>query len=829
MMPNWLRAWRLAALLLTAIAGLQASAATYLVWTNGSQIAPYDTWETAFSNIQDAVSAAAPDDLVLVTDGVYRVTGQIGISRTVTVQSVHGPAATWVRGAYPLSTNRCFSLNGGARVDGFTIAGGYLAAGFGGGVQIGTNGTLLNCVVASNYASSGGGVHVLYGGEVRNCSILLNSFFDDGGGVYIQYTGTVQSCIIRGNYGVTTVGYRGGGVRTAAGANAVVRNCWIEGNRARAGGGIYVNSGRIESCTVVNNTGFSTGVGYVGGGIDQLGGIVRNTIAFNNNAQLTQTPNWYFGAGTAQYCCAYYPLPGVGNMTNHPRFRNEAAGDYRLAPGSPCVDAGTNLAWMAADTDLDGGSRLAGSAGAADMGAYELQIGPLQCDLWTEPRQVLAPHSAVLSASVAGTNTDGLVFEWDLTNDGTNDFAGSEFQSVSAPYPEGRHSVALRVSNSAGETAAATRAGFLKVGPAIAYAATNGSHVFPFTNLLTAATNVQAAINAGVDGTLVLVSTGTFRGSLVITNGVQVRSLGGPAAATLRSTSSYVVQMLGSVANIGADPGARLDGFTLTPASGVPLAAMLAGGGTLRNCVITNFSTDSSTVTISQNGSISDCLIADNLTARGSPLIITSLMPGYTGSVDRCVIRNNRRRYYGVWGDSISGVVLNGGWARNCLITDNLCVSNACAGLQTSGGTVENCTIAFNTTLSPNADAVGGIFTTNAAIVRNCVVSFNTNGTTGSGANYQRGSGVIEYTCTQPSASAYGAHNIDGDPLFVDAPGRNLRLRARSPCVDAGTNVPAWMADGIDLAGLRRIMAGQVDAGAYETVPSLRSVSITVR
>jgi hypothetical protein len=82
--------------------------------------------------------------------------------------------------------------------------------------------------------------------------------------------------------------------------------------------------------------------------------------------------NQDFRAGTLNYCCTT-PLPGgTGNITNAPVFL--ATNDLRLAPGSPCIDAGSN-AYATGATDLDGNPRIVG--GTVDMGAYEFQ-GALQ-------------------------------------------------------------------------------------------------------------------------------------------------------------------------------------------------------------------------------------------------------------------------------------------------------------------------------------------------------------------------------------------------------------------------------------------------------------------
>jgi hypothetical protein len=283
----------------------------YVAAASASPVAPYASWVTAATKIQDAVDVAAPGATIFVTNGIY---APVTVNTPLTLQSVNGPGVTVINGG---GKAECLYLTNDAVTVGFT-----LTSGVGGVYCDSINAVLSNCVLSGN---SDGGAN---GGTLNNCTLSGNSAVNYGGGACGS---TLNNCELNGNSA-----FAGGGA-----IYSTLNNCTLTGNSATYGGGAY--------CCLLNNC------------------IVYFNLDPNDGGNYEP----YDPSSTLNYCCTT-PMPtiGVGNITNAPLFVNYAGGNLRLQPNSPCINSGNN-AYVVGSTDLDGNPRIAG--GTVDIGVYEYQ------------------------------------------------------------------------------------------------------------------------------------------------------------------------------------------------------------------------------------------------------------------------------------------------------------------------------------------------------------------------------------------------------------------------------------------------------------------------
>jgi len=140
----------------------------YVNINNPNPVLPYSTWETAATNIQDAVDIADNGGQIIVTNGFYLLDSYISVDKMVTIESVNGPENTIVDGNGTNIYDCCFYfISSNTVISGFTITNGY-----------------------------NGGVYCLYSDSIITNCIIVGNINGYGGGIY---KGTVNDSIIRGN------------------------------------------------------------------------------------------------------------------------------------------------------------------------------------------------------------------------------------------------------------------------------------------------------------------------------------------------------------------------------------------------------------------------------------------------------------------------------------------------------------------------------------------------------------------------------------------------------------------------------------------------------
>jgi len=285
------------------------------------------SWANALQEIGPApiVAVLAGAHEIWVAEGTYSesivLTSGVavygGFRGTETLLSQRNPAAHptvinvgAVNGGGPAKRAVMMANATNARIDGFTITGGYATADTGGGIccaQSDASCVIANCTVFNNYAQYGGGgiCCIASSPTITGCLVFGNRNQDEvGGGIAcVSAAPRIENCRIIGN----ASSYGGGGVGLVGASSPSFINCTIADNSASGpGGGIACRGGQfltLTNCIISDNLASyhgSFGNGYGGAVAFTLGcaGRVSNCVISSNRAT---------DAGGGVYCSSSSP------------------------------------------------------------------------------------------------------------------------------------------------------------------------------------------------------------------------------------------------------------------------------------------------------------------------------------------------------------------------------------------------------------------------------------------------------------------------------------------------------------------------------------------
>jgi len=618
-----------------------------------------------------------------------------------------------------------------------------------------------SCIIDAEHASS---CIRFTGGEGRltivDGSTLRNGSASWGGGIYFSGAGpTIRNCIIQG----CSASQNGAGACCTDGS-PLFSSCRITGNEAAVNGGaFYLDSpGTAEfwNCTIVGNRAQS------GGGIYDTGSdpLIGNSILYGN------VPDAIAGSGspTVTYSVVEGGWPGVGNGTNDPLL----TAAYRPRSVSPCIDAGS--ASNAPPQDIDGEDR------------------------WDD-----RDHSNVVSIVDIGAdefvdvNSNGIADAWevsrlgDLSQDGTADDDADGGPDGLTDREEYRYGTDPEKADTDGDG--------LTDGEEVDTHGTSPVNPDTDGDGMDDGYEVRRALdpNDGGDAPLDPDADGypnAYEGS----QDTDPHSSASAPSGTIHVAASAV-------------PGG--DGSTTHPFDTIRAAIQSAGAydiiqvadGTYRGAGNRDLSPSGLPVMMRSTNGHAACII--DCEGKGHGFTITS-GEGRLTIIEGLTVRNGRSAWGGgVYcsgaGPTLRNCVIEGCSASqhgagayctsgsplfsNCTITDNSAVFYGGALYLGSPGTPElrNCTIVDN-----RANNGGGIYNSGAVPRIGNTILYGNVPDTFAGSS----SPTVTYSVVEGGWAGIG--NSSNNPLLT----ATHRLRADSPCIDAGSasNAPPRDADGED-------------------------------
>ncbi|MBK8038243.1 MAG: choice-of-anchor D domain-containing protein [Verrucomicrobiaceae bacterium] len=292
--------------------------------------------------LRDAAAAAGADSISFapaLAGGTITLSAGIAVNNSagVTVDATSLPGGITIDAG--AGTNRVFNIASGGVItlNGLTLTGGSTAG-----------------------SDDGGAIHNQGTLTMSRCTLTGNAASDEGGAIHNTSTLSMSQCTLSGN----TSGRNGGAIMSIPGT-VTLTQCTIAGNTATNSGGgvsIFGSTVSLTNCLIAGNTAPSgpdlNGSTYTRSGVNLIGKNANVTTPFPSGQPNANGD--FVGTNAAPLSPQLDVLGSYGGPTQ----------TRRLLAGSPALN---RIASPAFTTDQRGFPIV----GAADIGAYESQVGAI--------------------------------------------------------------------------------------------------------------------------------------------------------------------------------------------------------------------------------------------------------------------------------------------------------------------------------------------------------------------------------------------------------------------------------------------------------------------
>jgi hypothetical protein len=577
--------------------------------TNVSAEMWYVGSEKEFTTIQEAIQEAGSGDVVIVDPGTYHENiNFLGKNITVTSTAPGDLAvvtATVIEGDGTGSVVTFANEEGPeAVISGFTITGGYGTSEssignyiyFGGGVFCyNSSPSIIGNVIINNHGPS-----EMEGDDPENWTLGY------GGGI----GGYMSNAIISRNIIFGNDGYAGGGV-LVIGGQAKVSNNLIYENLAIVGGGVVLLGGELINNTITNNSGDIAGNVYSDEEAESGQCIIANNIITgavngggiyaNESVSIIYNDVWNNAGGNYMEMADQTGING--NISSSPLFFDAAGKDFRLLPGSSCIDTGTNNPGIElSDVDFAGQIRVTdgdfNGDPVVDMGAFETE-GSTDPVIYTSDNKLsfiafegdVNPENQMLTIRNGGQD----ILNWTInescdwlevtplagSSSGSNDQTEIYINVNADGMSPGSYGCTFEVSSP--EALNSPKSIVINL-----YVGTEGEILVPMM-----AETIQEAIDMALEGNTVIVSPGVyheninFGGKNVTLTSIDPTDMDIVSSTTIRGLGNDSVVTFGSI----EDETCVLTGFTITGGYTTVKGAGINGNesqATVSHCMIRN-------------------------------------------------------------------------------------------------------------------------------------------------------------------------------------------------------------------------------------------------